>query len=97
MNQRAIDLGVIWRSQLAAIGPAARALDVSLFLQSWAVCRIEMATDAALRALAVDFGLEQARTERRGRLWWRAVSSRADGLIVVGVGPGHHCPPPEEP
>jgi hypothetical protein len=97
VNQRAIDLGVIWRSQVAAIGPEALSLNVSLLVQAWTLVRIGMGSDAALRALAEDYGLDQARTERRGRLWWRAASARADGLIVVAAGPHHQGPPPEEP
>ena len=97
MRQRAIDLGVIWRSQVATIGPEALSLNVSLPAPAWTLVRIGMASDTALRALAEDLGLEQARTERRGRLWWRTAEARAEGLIIVAAGPFQRGTPPEGP
>ena len=96
MNQRAIDLGVLWSSQVAAVGPEALSLNVSLLVQAWTFVRIGMGSDDALRALAEDFGLDQARTMRRGRVWFRQAEARADGLIVVAAGPHHLGAPPGE-
>lgn len=36
---------------------------------------------------AEEFGLEQAKIERRGKLWWRSVASRQGGLWMVAAGP----------
>jgi hypothetical protein len=94
VNQRAIDLGVIWRSQVAAVDPEALSLNVSLLLQAWTLVRIGMGSDAALRVLAEDHGLDQARTERRSRVWFRQAEARANGLIVIAAGPSHEGAPP---
>jgi len=92
MNQRALDLAVLMHGQLAAIGPEARSLSVNV-IRPWTFIRIGVTTDDALRALAVDFELEQARTERRGRIWWRRASSQAGRLIVVAAGPYYEGEP----
>ncbi len=95
VNQRAIDLSVVMRGQLAWVGPGTCSLSASE-LASWLFIRIGMTDDDALRALAVDMGLTQARTTRRGRIWWREVESRADGLVVVAAGPHQTGEPPTE-
>jgi hypothetical protein len=85
VNRRALDLADALRGQL---GPLPGALSLSIReMRPWTFVRIGMASDDALRALAVDLELDQARTERRGRIWWRQVSSRSDGLLVIGAGP----------
>lgn len=75
MNQRGIALGVVLGAQLAALGPGARALSVRALLP-WLFIRIVVDSDDALRDLAEDLGLDQARTERRGRVWFRQASSK---------------------
>jgi hypothetical protein len=93
MNQRALALAEGLRHQLAALGPGVRSVSVHEFL-SWTLIQVGVATDDALRALAADLGLAQARTAQRGRIWWREASSKGDGLLVVAAGPHHEGTPP---
>lgn len=88
MNQRCLDLSTLLLGQLAWLGPDARSLSVHV-LAPWTFVRMGLATDAGLRTLAVDFGLDLARTERHGRVWYRRAHSRQDGLIVIAAGPYH--------
>jgi hypothetical protein len=96
VKQRALDLAVLLGGHLASLGPSARGLSINL-LTSWTMIRIAVDDDIALRALAEDFGLDPARTERRGRAWFRQASARADGLIIIAAGPVHSGPMPETP
>jgi hypothetical protein len=86
VKTRALDLAVVQRAQLAALGPAARALSVSA-AGAGTLIRIATITDDALRDLAENLGLGQVRTERCGRIWWRQVSAMEDGVLVVAAGP----------
>lgn len=96
MNQRAEDLAVLLRGHRACLGPGTRSLGIYGFL-TWDLIRIGVATDEQLRELAEELGLDQARTERKGRVWFRQASSRADGLVIVAAGPYHNGQPPEAP
>lgn len=93
MNQRARDLAVVLRGVLTNVSPGVRSLSVSETL-SWVMVRIGLATDEHLRVVAEEYGLVQARTERRGKLWWRSVASRKEGLWMVAAGPYHQGEPP---
>ena len=95
MNQRAIDLSVMARGQLAWVGPGVHSLTTSELL-SWMTIRIAVNEDARLREIAEDFGLTQASTQRRGRAWFRQAMSRRDGLIVIAARPHHYGPPPDD-
>jgi len=88
VKQRALDLAVLLGGQRAALGPGARSLGINAFL-TWDLIRIGVATDEQLRALAEDFGLDQAATESRGRIWWHTAAARKEGLVVVAAGPYH--------
>jgi hypothetical protein len=70
VNQRALALAESLRGQLAALGPGACSVSADASL-SWLFVRIGAATDEVLRRVADDLGLAQARTARRGRVWWR--------------------------
>ena len=61
MNRRAFDLAVSLRSQRASVGPGVRSLSVHEFL-SWTLIQIGVVSDDPLQVLAVDLGLERART-----------------------------------
>ena len=82
MNQRAHDLAVVVRGVLRSLGPGARSLSIDETL-TWVIIRLGLATDEHLRVIAEDFGLEQAKIERRGRLWWRSVATRQGGIWMV--------------
>ena len=88
MNQRALALAESLRGQLADLGPGVRSVSADESL-SWLFVRIGAATDEILRRVADDLGLSQARTARKGRVWWREAVSRADGVVVVAAGPHH--------
>jgi hypothetical protein len=95
VNQRCSDLAVLLGGQRAALGPGTLSLSINALL-TWDLIRIGMATDEQLRVLAEDLGLDQARTERRGKVWWRTATARADGLVVVAAGPHHAGAPPDD-
>jgi hypothetical protein len=95
VNQRALDLAVLLRGVLASLGPCACSVSITV-VSSWTLIRASVSNDNALRALAEDLGLDQARTERRGRLWWRQASSQGDGMVVVAAGPYQEVDPPPE-
>lgn len=88
MNQRALELAAALRDHLAALGPGVRSVSADESL-SWLFVRIGTATDDILRRVADDLGLAQARTARKGRVWWREAVSKADGVVVVAAGPHH--------
>ena len=88
MNQRALALAESLRGQRAALGPGVRSVSADESL-SWLFVRIGAVTDEILRRVADDLGLSQARTARKGRVWWREAVSRADGVVVVAAGPHH--------
>ena len=94
MKQKAVDLWTVLCGQLGSLGPGARSVSLHSFL-TWDVVRVGVANDEQLRDVADDLGLVQARTERRGRIWWREVTSRADGLIVIAAGPYRPGEPPD--
>jgi len=81
------------RGQLTWIWPGVRSLSVSELL-SWLTIRIGVTTDERLREVAEDLGLEQATTQRRGRVWWRQAESRGDGVVMIAAGPAHDGQPP---
>ena len=95
MKQRAHDLDVILEGVRASLGPGTVSVSVTAML-TWRLIRIGVATDDQLRALAEDFGLDQARTQRRGKVWFRSAEGREDGLVVVAAGPNHEGDPPAE-
>jgi hypothetical protein len=95
VNQRALDLSVMARGQLAWVGPGVHSLTTSELL-TWMTIRIAVNDDVRLREIAEDFDLRQASTERRGRAWFRQAMSRGDGLIVIAAGPHHEGPPPSD-
>jgi hypothetical protein len=72
--------------QYAWLGPGIRMLTVSELMQ-WMTIRIAVTSDERLREVAADLGLVQATTERRGRVWWRQVMSRGDGVVMIAAGP----------
>lgn len=88
MNQRAFALAESLRGQLADLGPGVRSVSADESL-SWLFVRIGAATDEILRRVADDLGLSQARTVRKGRVWWRKAVSQAAGVVVVAAGPHH--------
>ena len=92
MKQRALDLGVLLEGQLASLGPEAMALSVRRPGSDWLWIRVEVATDTALRDLADELGLDPARTERRGKAWFRQAQAREGGLTVIVAGPVHQGP-----
>jgi hypothetical protein len=97
MNQRAIDLSVMARGQLAWVGPGVQTLTMSELL-SWLTIRLVVGSDARLREIAEDFDLTQASTERRGRAWFRQMMSRGDGVTIIAAGPRYpDDSPPEAP
>jgi hypothetical protein len=95
VKQRARDLHVVLEGVRASLGPGTRSVSVDALL-SWTMIRIGVATDDYLRALAEDLGLDQARTERRGRIWFRQATGKGNGLVVVAAGPYHEGTPPGE-
>jgi hypothetical protein len=88
VNQRALDLSVMARGQLAWVGPGVQTLTMSE-LMHWLTVRMVVSSDARLREIAEDFGLIQASTERRGKVWFRQMLSRGDGVTVIAAGPEH--------
>lgn len=88
MNQRAVALAAALREQLSALGPGVRSVSADETL-SWLFVRIGTATEEILRRVADDLGLAQARTARKGRVWWREAVSKADGVVVIAAGPHH--------
>ncbi len=66
------------RRQLAGLGPGVRSVSADESL-SWLFVRTGAATDEILRRVADDLGLMQARTTRKGRVWWREAVSRVYG------------------
>jgi len=77
--------------QYACLGPGIRMLTVSELMR-WMTIRITVTTDERLREVADDLGLMQATTERRGRVWWRQVMSREDGVVMIAAGPSREGP-----
>jgi len=88
VNQRALALAESLRGQLADLGPGVRSVSADESLSGLFI-RIGAASDETLRRVADDLGLSQARTARKGRVWWREAASRADGVVVVAAGPHH--------
>jgi len=86
VNQRARDFAVLMAGQYAFLGPGIRMLTVSELMR-WMTIRIAVTSDARLREVADDLGLVQATSERRGRVWWRQVMSRGDGVVMIAAGP----------
>lgn len=96
MNQRGRDLSTVMGGQLAWVGPGVRLLSVSE-LAEWMTIRMEAIDDTRLMEIADDFDLRQATLERRGRAWFRQVTSREGRLIMIAAGPRHTGPAPEGP
>ena len=94
MNQRGRDLSVVMGGQLAWVGPGVRLLSVSELMQ-WMTIRMEVIDDARLLEIADDFDLRQATLERRGRAWFRQVTSKEGKVIMIAAGPRHTGPVPE--
>jgi hypothetical protein len=84
VNQRARDLALVLRGQLADLGPGTCSVSVRE-IASWAFVRIGMASADTARVLASDLGLEQARTASRG-VWWRLALPTESGIVVVQAG-----------
>lgn len=88
MKQKALDLGVVQASQLASLGPGAKSMSVQA-VASATLIRIAVTSDSALRDVAEDLGLDQARTVRQGKVWFRQAGAREGGLFIVAAGPVH--------
>jgi hypothetical protein len=86
MNQRARDLAAALRCRLASLGPGVRSIGVDS-ISGWTIVKIAALDDDVLQAVADGLGLDQARTQRRGRTWFRQVSAVEDGLLVIAAGP----------
>lgn len=80
MNQRARDLALVLRGQLAALGPGVRSIGVQE-IAAWSLVKIGAADADTLRLLAVDLELNQARTDARG-VWWRRALPMQGGIVV---------------
>lgn len=86
MSPRAIHLADVLCGQLAEFGPGVCSLSVSE-LASWYQVRVGVRGGAAsndnLFRLADDLGLDPGRTG--SRVWWRQMSLRPNGAIVMSA------------
>jgi hypothetical protein len=94
MNRRASDFANSVRDWLAGWGPGVRSVTVQR-CAAWTVIKIGVISDDVLRLLAAELGLDQARTEQRGRVWWRTMYSTAEGVVVIAAGPARELEDPE--
>lgn len=89
MNRRAVVFADAMRTWLDTFGPGlVRSVSVQR-VGAWVVTKLGATSDETARILAADLGLSQARTQQRGRSWWREYVDTAEGVMILVVGPAH--------
>ena len=96
MNRRAREFAQSLRSWLGAFGGAGVASVSVKQHGAWTTVRFGMVSDDAARLIAADLGLGQARTEQRGRVWWREYFAVDGETVIISAGPTQRFDGPED-
>ena len=96
MNKRARDFGAAMSKWLDSFEPGTVRSASGQRCGDWVIVKLGATNDETARLLAADFGLTQARTPQKGRVWWREYLSTSDGVVVIVVGPTHSFEGPED-